>query len=194
MPFELPPLPYATGALAPAISPATVETHYKKHHASYVEHLNALVAEDPSLAGKSLEALIRTAPPGPVYNNAAQTWNHTFYWNSLTPDGGHLNGALKTAIDRDFGGLDRFREAFTAAALAHFGSGWVWLVTDAAGKLEVITTANAACPLTSDRVPLLVCDVWEHAYYIDHRSDRAAYLRAFHALTNWAFASENYGR
>ncbi len=194
MSFSLPPLPYDFDALAPTISRATLETHHGKHHAAYVERLNALVAADRSLAGLSLEALIRTSGPGPVFNNAAQAWNHTFYWNSLTPGGGRPTGPLKSAIDRDFGSQGNFWAAFTGAATAHFASGWVWLVARPSGELAVVTTANAACPLTDGQTPLLVCDLWEHAYYLDHRSDRAAYVAAFRTLANWGFASDNHGR
>jgi len=195
MSFELPALPYSRDALAPTISAETIDFHHGKHHKAYVDNLNGFVAKDASLAGKSLEDLIRTAGPGAVFNNAAQVWNHTFYWNSLSPSGGGApTGALAAAIDRDFGSFDAFKEQFAAAAMGQFGSGWAWLVSDASGKLSVVKTPNADCPLTSGLTPLLTCDVWEHAYYIDFRNARAAYVAAFWKLANWSFASANYGR
>ena len=193
MPFDLPALPYSRDALAPTLSAETLDFHYGKHHAAYVKNLNGFAEKDPSLAGKSLEELIRGSAPGPVFNNAAQVWNHTFYWNSLTPKGaGAPSGKLAQAIDRDFGSFDAFKAEFAAAAMGQFGSGWAWLVADAAGKLKVVKTPNAECPLTQGLTPLLTCDVWEHAYYIDYRNDRAGYVAAFWKLANWEFAAGNY--
>ncbi len=190
MAFELPPLPWSKDALAPHISPETIDYHYGKHHAGYVKKLNALTEGKPE-AEKSLEELIRTADGG-VFNNAAQIWNHTFYWKSMTPNGGGTpSGDLLSAIERDFGSFDAFKEAFKNTGLGRFGSGYVWLVLDGE-KLVVRDTLNAGNPLTDGQVPLLTADLWEHAYYIDHRNDRGGYLDAFLAhLANWDFAAEN---
>ena len=190
MTFELPALPFERDALAPHISGETLDYHHGKHHAGYVAKLNAAVEADPSLAGKSLEDLILSASGG-VFNNAAQIWNHTFYWNSLSPSGGgEPTGAIAEAITRDFGGFEAFKKAFNAAA-GHFGSGWAWLVKDSEGKLSVVDTADAGNPLTDGLTPVLVLDVWEHAYYIDHRNARPAYIEGFWALVNWDFANAN---
>lgn len=192
MSFQLPTLPYEKNALAPTISEETINFHYGKHHQTYVTNLNGFVEKDASLAGKSLEEIVRTSS-GPVFNNAAQVWNHTFYWHSLSPRGGGLpTGALAEAINRDFGSFDTFKAEFTAAALGQFGSGWAWLVSDKDGKLKVVKTANAETPLTTGATPLLTCDVWEHAYYVDFRNNRGAYVQGFWTLVNWAFASANY--
>jgi len=168
MAFELPALPYASDALAPHISAETLSFHHGKHHNAYVTNLNNLVAADASLAGKSLEEIIRTSKGG-VFNNAAQIWNHTFYWHSLSPNGGGApGGALGAAITRDFGSFEDFQKQFSAAAAGQFGSGWAWLVSDSSGKLSIRATPNAETPLTDSAVTaLLTCDVWEHAYYID---------------------------
>ena len=193
MAFELPPLPYAKDALAPTISEETISFHYGKHHNAYVNNLNGFVEKDPALAGKTLEQIIATAGPGPVFNNAAQVWNHTFYWNSLSPSGGGApSGPLADAITRDFGSFDAFKKEFTAAAMGQFGSGWAWLVRDGEGKLKVTKTSNAETPLTAHHTPLITCDVWEHAYYIDFRNNRAAYVDGFWKLVNWDFAAKNY--
>ena len=193
MAFELPALPYAKDALAPIISAETISFHYGKHHNAYVTNLNGFVEKDASLAGKTLEQLITTVGPGPVFNNAAQVWNHTFYWNSLSPNGGgEPTGALAEAINRDFGSFDAFKKEFTAAAMGQFGSGWAWLVRVNQGKLKVVKTANADCPLTNHQHPLITCDVWEHAYYVDFRNNRGAYVEGFWKLVNWDFASKNY--
>jgi Fe-Mn family superoxide dismutase len=192
MSFELPALPYARDALAPHISAETLDYHYGKHHQTYVTNLNKLVAADPSLEGKSLEDLIRTTSGG-VFNNAAQVWNHTFYWNGLRPGGGgEPTGALADAIVAAFGSFAAFKEKFSAAAAGQFGSGWAWLVKNASGGLEIVTTGNAGCPLTDGKVPVLTCDVWEHAYYVDYRNARPAYVAAWWNLVNWDFAAANF--
>ena len=190
--IELPPLPYAMDALQPHISKETLEYHYGKHHATYVTNLNNLIEGTPN-AGKSLEDIIKSAEGG-LFNNAAQVWNHTFYWNCLSPKGGgEPTGALAKAITRDFGSFAKFKEEFTKCAVTTFGSGWGWLVKDGAGKLSLASTSNAATPLTSDKTALLTCDVWEHAYYIDYRNARPKYLDAFWALVNWDFVAKNLG-
>ncbi len=190
MTFTLPELPYAKTALAPHISEETLEFHYGKHHQTYVTNLNNLVAGTP-LADKSLEDLIKTQQ-GPVFNNAAQVWNHTFYWHSLAPNaGGEPTGKIADAINKDFGSFAAFKEQFSKAALGQFGSGWAWLVQDSSGKLSIETTSNAGCPLTTDKTPILTCDVWEHAYYIDYRNARAKYIDAWWSLVNWSFANSN---
>ena len=191
MTFELPALPYPKDALAPHISSETLDYHYGKHHSGYVKKLNKAVAGS-EFEGKSLEAIIRTAKGG-LFNNAAQVWNHTFYWNSLSPDGGGAaNGSVATAIRSSFGSFEDFQKAFTKSATGNFGSGWTWLVQLHDGGLAIVNTSNADTPLTDDKVtPLLTVDVWEHAYYIDYRNERPAYLEAFWALVNWDFANAN---
>ena len=192
MSFTLSELPYSKDALAPHISAETLEYHYGKHHAGYVTKLNAAV-EGTDNASKSLEEVIKTSEGG-LFNNAAQVWNHTFYWNSLSPDGGgEPTGDLAKAIEKDFGSFSNFKEKFSAAAAGQFGSGWAWLVKKSDGSLDIMTTANAACPLTESGVTaLLTCDVWEHAYYIDYRNARPKYIEAFWNLVNWDFAEQNY--
>ncbi len=193
MAFELPALPYAKDALAPHISAETLSIHHGKHHNGYVGKLNAAVAADKSLQGKSLEQLVKTTSGG-VFNNAAQVWNHTFYWNSMSPNGGGApTGALAAAINASFGSFEAFKTAFGAAAGGQFGSGWAWLVKNKDGSLAIVTTSNAGTPLTSDAKALLTCDVWEHAYYVDYRNDRGGYVGAWWNLVNWAFASANFG-
>lgn len=191
-PFTLPELPYSLDALAPAISAETLDYHHGKHHRTYVTKLNELVA-GTDMADATLEEIVRRAD-GPVLNNAAQVWNHTFYWNSLAPDaGGKPSGALAKAIDDSWGSFEEFVSAFNAAAVGQFGSGWAWLVAKADGALDIQTTANAATPLTDTSLrPLLTCDVWEHAYYIDYRNARPKYLEAWWTLVNWRFAEQNY--
>jgi Fe-Mn family superoxide dismutase len=192
MAFTLPELPYAKDALAPHISAETLDFHHGKHHQAYVTKLNELVAADASLAGKSLEDLIRSTSGG-VFNQAAQVWNHTFYWHSLKPGGGGApTGALAQAIDTTFGSFAAFKEKFTAAAIGQFGSGWAWLVRNGSGGLEITQSSNAGCPLTEGKTPLLTCDVWEHAYYVDYRNARAKYVEAFWSLANWDFAAKNF--
>jgi Fe-Mn family superoxide dismutase len=191
MTFELPALPYANDALAPHISAETIEYHYGKHHQTYVTNLNNLVP-GTEFEGLSLEEIVKKSSGG-VFNNAAQVWNHTFYWNSLSPNGGGApTGDLANAIDRTFGSFEEFKEAFAKCAVTTFGSGWAWLVKNANGSLELVSTSNAGCPLTAGQTPILTCDVWEHAYYIDYRNARPKYLEAFWALVNWEFASANY--
>jgi Fe-Mn family superoxide dismutase len=191
MTFELPALPYAKDALAPHISVETIEYHYGKHHQTYVTNLNNLVP-GTEFEGLSLEEIVKKSSGG-IFNNAAQVWNHTFYWHSLSPNGGGApTGALAEAIEKAFGSFDKFKEDFTKAAVTTFGSGWAWLVKNADGSLAITSTSNAACPLTSGQTPLLTVDVWEHAYYIDFRNLRPKYLEAFWALVNWEFASANF--
>lgn len=189
MAFTLPELPYGKDALAPHISKETLEFHYGKHHAGYVNKLNAAVEGDSSLAGKSLEDLISTAKGG-VYNNAAQIWNHTFYWRSLHPQGGGApSGAIADAINGSFGSFDSFKAAFTKAAGGHFGSGWAWVVKDGATGIKITDTHDAGCVLSEGATPVLVCDVWEHAYYIDYRNARPKYIEAWWHLVNWDHAN-----
>ena len=187
MSITLPPLPYPNSALSPHISTETVDLHYGKHHAGYVANLNRLLAGSPN-ATAPLESLILAAS-GAVFNNAAQIWNHTFYWQSTHPDGGGDPGArLANALDRNFGSVDGFREEFTAAACGHFGSGWVWLVSGQDG-LEIMTTPNAEVPQRQEKTPLLTLDVWEHAYYLDYRNARPAYVETWlEHLISWEHA------
>lgn len=191
MAYELPALPYAKDALVPHISEETLEFHYGKHHQTYVTNLNNLVP-GTEFDGLSLEEIVVKSSGG-IFNNAAQIWNHTFYWNSLSPNGGgEPTGDLANAINRTFGSFDEFKAAFTKCAVTTFGSGWAWLVKNKDGSLALVSTSNAGCPLTDGQTPLLTCDVWEHAYYIDYRNARPAYLEAFWALVNWDFASANH--
>ncbi len=191
MAFELPDLPYAKDALAPHISEETLEYHYGKHHQTYVTNLNNLVP-GTEFESMSLEDIIKKSSGG-IFNNGAQVWNHTFYWNSLSPNGGgEPEGGLANAINRTFGSFEEFKAAFTKCAVTTFGSGWAWLVKNADGSLELVSTSNAGCPLTEGQTPLLTCDVWEHAYYIDYRNARPKYLEAFWNLVNWDFAAKNY--
>ena len=191
MAVELPELPYAMDALAPHISQETLEFHYGKHHQTYVTNLNNLVA-GTEFEGQSLERVVERSTGG-VFNNAAQTWNHTFYWNSLSPNGGgNPAGALDDAITKTFGSVANFKEQFEKCAVTTFGSGWAWLVKNSDGSLALVSSSNAACPLTEGQIPLLTCDVWEHAYYIDYRNARPQYLKAFWALVNWDFATQNF--
>jgi len=193
MAFELPALPYAQDALAPHISAETLEYHYGKHHRAYVDKLNGL-AEGTELAGKTLEEVVKSSEGG-VFNNAAQIWNHTFYWNCLSPNGGgEPGGAVAEAINAAFASFDAFKEEFTNNAINNFGSSWTWLVRQADGSLAIVNTSNAATPLTDDGVtPLLTVDLWEHAYYIDYRNARPKYMEAFWALVNWDFVNANLG-
>jgi Fe-Mn family superoxide dismutase len=187
----LPVLPYAIDALQPHMSKETLEFHHGKHHQTYVTNLNNLV-KGTEFEQASLVDIVKRSS-GPVFNNAAQIWNHTFFWNCLTPTtSGHPTGALAAAIDAKWGSLAAFQEAFTKSALGNFGSGWTWLVKKADGSVDIVNTSNAATPLSGADVPLLTCDVWEHAYYIDHRNRRPDFLAAFWKLTNWTFAEHNY--
>ena len=192
MPFELPELPYAKDALAPVISAETIDFHYGKHHAAYVNNLNNLT-EGTAHADASLEEVIAAADGG-LFNNAAQVWNHTFYWHCMKAGGGgEPSGALAEALARDFGSVDDFRREFKNAAVAQFGSGWAWLVEDG-GKLAITTTGNADLPMKHGQKALLTCDVWEHAYYIDFRNARPNYVEAFlDKLVNWDFVASNMG-
>ncbi|MDN5843424.1 MAG: superoxide dismutase [Fe] [Alcaligenaceae bacterium] len=190
MAFTLPPLPYAMDALAPHISKETLEYHYGKHHQAYVTNLNKAI-EGTELASAGLEDIIRKSSGG-VFNNAAQVWNHTFYWNSLSPNGGgDPSGALLEAINAKWGSVDAFRTAFSASAGGNFGSGWTWLVKKPDGTLDIVNTSNAATTVTTNDKALLTCDVWEHAYYIDYRNARPKYLENFWSLVNWEFAAAN---
>ena len=190
MPFSLPPLPYDKNALAPHISAETVDFHYGKHHQTYVNNLNKLVEGKPE-AGKTLEQIVMSSGGG-LFNNAAQVWNHTFYWKSMKPrGGGEPNGELADAIKRDFGSFAKFREEFVNAATTLFGSGWAWLVLDG-GKLKVVQTSNADLPMKHGQTALMTLDVWEHAYYIDHRNARAKHIEAFlTSLVDWDFVAAN---
>jgi len=191
MAFELPALPYANDALAPTISAETIEFHYGKHHQSYVTNLNNLVP-GTEFEGLSLEDIIAKSSGG-IFNNAAQIWNHTFYWNCLTPKGKNaVSGDLAAAIDKEFGSFDAFKVQFASSAATNFGSGWTWLVKNADGSLEIVNTSNAASPLTAGQTPLLTCDVWEHAYYIDFRNARPKYVEAFWTLVDWDFVAANF--
>jgi Fe-Mn family superoxide dismutase len=192
--FSLPPLPYSIDALEPHISRETLEYHYGKHHKTYVDNLNKIADTNVEVASKSLDELVKTAPKGPVFNNAAQIWNHTFYWNSLSPrGGGRPTGALAAQIDRDFGSFDQFKEKFTAAAQGHFGSGWAWLVKADNGTLKIVDTHDAGNPIRDGTgKPLLTLDVWEHSYYISYRNARPKYIEAFWNVVNWDFANKNY--
>ncbi len=195
MAITLPELPYAQDALAPHISANTLSFHYGKHHNTYVVNLNKLI-EGTDLADKSLEEIIQSAADSGnagVFNNAAQVWNHTFYWNSMKPSGGgEPSGELLDRINSDFGSLDKFKEEFAVAGATQFGSGWAWLVLDADGKLKITKTANAETPLTTSATPLLTMDVWEHAYYLDFQNARPKYMKTFlNSLINWDFAAEN---
>jgi len=191
MAFELPPLPYAMDALAPHISAETLEFHYGKHHNGYVGKLNGLVEGKPE-AEKSLVELIKTTDGG-IFNNAAQIWNHDFYWHSMKASGGGApSGDLAAAIDRDFGSFDAFKAEFKKVGMGRFGSGYVWLVLDG-GTLKVRDTLNAGNPMTDGQAPILTSDLWEHTYYIDYRNDRGKYLDTFmDALVNWDFAAKNF--
>jgi Fe-Mn family superoxide dismutase len=190
MAFTLPELPYAKDALSPHISAETLDFHHGKHHQAYVTKLNELVGADASLQGKSLEDLVRTTSGG-VFNQAAQVWNHTFYWHSMKPaGGGEPKGALLDAITKSFGSFADFKTKFSAACAGQFGSGWAWLVKDGS-NLAITTTGNAGTPLTEGKTALLTCDVWEHAYYIDYRNARPKYVEAWWNLVNWDHAAKH---
>ncbi len=192
MAFELPALPYEKTALEPHISAETLDFHHGKHHNTYVVKLNGLVP-GTEFEGKTLEEVIQAAPAGPVFNNAAQIWNHTFYWNSLSPNGGgEPTGALADAISAKWGSFDAFKAEFNDKAVNNFGSSWTWLVKNADGSLEIVNTSNAGTPMTNDQTALLTVDLWEHAYYIDFRNVRPDYLAAFWSLANWDFAAANF--
>jgi len=189
MPFTITELPYELDALAPHLSKETLEYHYGKHHQTYVSNLNKLLDGKPE-AMKPLEEIIKTSK-GAIFNNAAQIWNHTFYWNGLKPAGGGApTGAIAESINTSFGSFEEFKTLFTNLAVGLFGSGWAWLVKDSDGTLGVEALSNAGNPLTNGQTPLLTCDVWEHAYYIDYRNARAKYVESFWNLVNWEFVNQ----
>ena len=191
MQHQLPPLPYVLDALQPHISKETLELHYGKHHQAYVTNLNNLV-KGTGFENAGLEDIIRKSSGG-IFNNAAQVWNHTFYWNCLAPRaGGEPKGPLAEAVSRKFGSFDSFKETFSKSAVGNFGSGWTWLVKKADGSVDLANTSNADTPLTGPDKPLLTCDVWEHAYYVDYRNRRPDYVAAFWNLVNWEFAAKNF--
>ncbi len=189
--FELPELPYAKDALKPYISEETLVYHYGKHHRAYVNNLNNLI-KDTEFANLSLEEIIMKSS-GPMFNNAAQVWNHTFYWNCMTPKSTlEPTGELADAINKKFGSFDEFKKQFSQSATTLFGSGWTWLTKNAHGDLEIINTGNAQLPMKENKTALLTCDVWEHAYYIDYRNVRATYVENFWKLVNWEFVNKNF--
>ena len=191
MTHVLPPLPYEKNALEPHISAETLEFHYGKHHQTYVTNLNNLIA-GTEFENLSLDEIVKKATGG-IFNNAAQVWNHTFYWHSLSPNGGgEPTGALADAIIKTFGSFEKFKEDFSKTAITTFGSGWAWLVKNTDGSLALVSTSNAATPLTAGQTPLLTIDVWEHAYYVDYRNLRPKYVEAFWSLVNWDFATNNF--
>lgn len=190
MAFKLPELPYAKNALAPHISAETLEFHHGKHHQKYVDVLNELVA-GKDLENKSLEEIVRSSE-GKLFNNAAQVWNHTFYWNSMKPGaGGEPTGEVKAALEKAFGSVADFKERFSNVAGGHFASGWAWLVKDGSGALSIMDTHDAGTPMTQGKTALLTCDVWEHAYYVDYRNARPKYIEAWWNLVNWDWVAEN---
>ena len=191
MEHTLPALPYALDALAPHISKETLEFHYGKHHQTYATNLNNLI-KGTEFEAMGLDDIVKKSSGG-IFNNSAQIWNHTFYWNSLAPSaGGEPTGALAAAINTKWGSFAAFKEAFNKSAAGNFGSSWTWLVKKADGSLDIVNTSNAATPLTSADKPLITCDLWEHAYYIDYRNSRPNYLNGYWNLVNWAFAAKNF--
>jgi Fe-Mn family superoxide dismutase len=191
MTHDLPKLPYEMDALQPFISKETLEYHYGKHHKAYVDNLNKLIP-GTEFEKMSLEEIIKKSSGG-IFNNAAQVWNHTFYWHCMTPkSAGEPTGKLADAIKKKFGSFDEFKKLFTQASVTTFGSGWGWLVKNASGDLEIISTSNAGTPMTQDKKALLTCDVWEHAYYIDYRNARPTYVDNFWKIVNWEFVAENF--
>ena len=191
MEHRLPELPYAKSALVPHISTETLDYHYGKHHKTYVDNLNRLIP-GTEFEGSSSEDIVRQASGG-IFNNAAQVWNHTFYWSCLSPKGGgEPSGAIASGITKNFGSFAEFKDKFSNAAVTLFGSGWAWLARNSDGSLAIEATSNAGNPLKDGRKPLLTCDVWEHAYYIDYRNVRAKYVEAFWKLVNWDFVNQNF--
>ena len=190
MAFTLPELPYARDALEPHMSKESLDFHYGKHHKTYVDKANGMI-DDTEFANASLEEIIKNAGPGGLFNNCAQIWNHTFFWNGLTPGGSSPSAALAGEIDKAFGSMDAFKEKFNTSAAGNFGSGWTWLVKTADGQLDVVNTDDADNPMTAGHTPLLTADVWEHAYYIDYRNSRPKYLENFWQLVNWDFVEKN---
>ena len=192
MEHKLPPLPYPMDGLQPHISKETLEYHYGKHHQAYVTNLNNLI-KGTEYENSALEDIVRKSAGG-VFNNAAQVWNHTFYWNCMKPQGGGApSGALGDAINKKWGSFDKFKEEFSKSCVSNFGSGWTWLVRKTDGSVDIVNTSNAATPLTGADKPLLTCDVWEHAYYVDYRNARPKYVENFWNLVNWDFAAKNFG-
>jgi Fe-Mn family superoxide dismutase len=188
---QLPPLPYPMDALEPTISKETLEYHYGKHHQAYVTNLNNLI-KDTAFANATLEETIKKSDGG-IFNNAAQVWNHTFYWHCLSPKSdGEPNGELATAINKVWGSFAEFKQKFSQTAISTFGSGWAWLIKNAQGELEIISTSNADTPMRHGKKALLTCDVWEHAYYIDYRNARPTYVENFWKLVNWKFVAEKF--
>ena len=192
MEHTLPPLPYAKDALQPHISAETLEYHYGKHHATYVTNLNNLI-KGTEFEAMSLEDIVKKSSGG-IFNNSAQVWNHTFFWNCMSPNGGGApTGKVADAINAKWGSFDKFKEEFTKSAVGNFGSGWTWLVQKADGGVDIVNTSNAHTPLASDDKALLTCDVWEHAYYIDYRNARAKFVESWWNLVNWEFVNANLG-
>jgi Fe-Mn family superoxide dismutase len=193
MEHKLPALPFAMDSLSPFLSKETLEYHYGKHHAAYVTNLNKLIL-GTEFENMPLEDIVKKAPTGAIFNNAAQVWNHTFYWQSLSPVGaGEPSGKIADAIKKDFGSFLQFKEQFAKTAIGTFGSGWVWLIRHSDGKLVIESTSNAGTPLKEGKKALLTCDVWEHAYYIDYRNSRPGYVEGFWKLANWKFVEQNLG-
>jgi Fe-Mn family superoxide dismutase len=191
MVHQLPELPFGRNALAPHISEETLNFHYGKHHQAYVNNLNKLIV-GTEFENLALEEIVKKASGG-IFNNAAQVWNHTFYWKGLDPKGGgQPGGELAKAIEKSFSSVDEFKKAFSQSAATLFGSGWAWLVKNKDGSLSIEQTSNAGNPLTGGKTPLLTCDVWEHAYYIDYRNARAGYIEAFWKIVNWNFVTKNF--
>jgi Fe-Mn family superoxide dismutase len=192
MAFKLPELPYSMDALKPHISAETLEYHHGKHHKAYVDKLNELV-KGTKFESAPLDEILRSADPGPLFNNAEQHWNHSFYWKSMGPQkGGEPKGPVADAIKKGFGSFDAFKKQFSEIADGHFGSGWAWLVHDKDGSVKVVATHDAGCPIRQGQTPIITCDVWEHAYYIDYRNARPKYVEAWWNLVNWDFANENW--
>lgn len=190
MNFTLPELPYAKNALSPHMSEETLNYHYGKHHNAYVTNLNNLI-KDTKFEKMLLEEIILSSEGG-IFNNAAQIWNHTFFWHSLSPNGGGApTGKIQELINKEWGSFDAFKEAFTKSAITNFGAGWTWLAQDKNGKLQIVNTSNAQTPITNGLNPLLTVDIWEHAYYIDYRNERPKFINAFWSLVNWDFANKN---
>ena len=191
MTFKQPDLPYDLKALAPFVSEEQMDYHYNKHHATYFKKLNALI-EGKKEEQQDLDTVVKQSSGG-LFNNAAQAWNHTFFWNCMSPNGGGCpQGDLLQAIERDFGSLDIFLKKFSDSATTLFGSGWSWLASDSSGKLEIMPLSNADTPLKYSKIPILTLDVWEHAYYIDYRNERPRFIEQFKDVINWGFAEKNY--
>ncbi len=188
--YNLPKLKFEKNALKDFLTEEQMSFHYDKHHKAYIDNLNGFMEKDPSLKAKTLEEIVKTSSGG-VFNNAAQIWNHTFYWFCMTPEKKVVPDALKKAIEKDFGSFEDFKTKFVEGGMGTFGSGWIWLCKDASGKLSLVSTSNAAVPFTNGQIPLLVADVWEHAYYVDYRNLRKKYLETFLNYVDWNFVAEN---